>query len=73
MSLIMQNIWNKRNGNSELTGPIRSVHRYVKMPGQKAEFYNYTTQQLEKVINFLLIYIICNIKFRWDFICNFFF
>ncbi|KAK0183423.1 hypothetical protein PV327_001467 [Microctonus hyperodae] len=43
------NIWNRRDRNSELTGPISSVHRYVKMPGQKAEFYNHTTEQLEEV------------------------
>lgn len=33
----------------ELKGPIGVVHRFVKMPGQKAEFYNHTTKDIVEV------------------------
>lgn len=33
----------------EIKGPIQVVHRYVKMPGQKAEFYNETSKETIEV------------------------
>ncbi|XP_034949883.1 neutral ceramidase [Chelonus insularis] len=42
------NIWNKKNA-VELKGPVRIVHRFVKMPGQKAEFFNQSTNNNEEV------------------------
>ncbi|KAH0557770.1 hypothetical protein KQX54_011610 [Cotesia glomerata] len=46
---LLQNIWNDRSALTELKGPVRVVHQFVKMPGQMAEFFNYTTNQLETV------------------------
>lgn len=41
-------IWN-RDSSVEIKGPISVVHRFVKMPGQKAEFYNETSKETIEV------------------------
>ncbi|CAG5078000.1 Similar to CDase: Neutral ceramidase (Drosophila melanogaster), partial [Cotesia congregata] len=43
------NIWNDRSALTELKGPVQVVHQFVKMPGQMAEFFNHTTNQMETV------------------------
>ncbi|XP_015117152.1 neutral ceramidase [Diachasma alloeum] len=42
------NIW-QRGSKAELKGPVRVVHRYVNMPGQRGEYYNETTGRVEEV------------------------
>ncbi|XP_057339606.1 neutral ceramidase [Microplitis mediator] len=43
------NIWNNTSSVEELRGPVRVVHQFVKMPGQRATYFNHTTNQMEEV------------------------